>query len=133
MTLDLSRVIYSSTTNAYKNTGVKTSSINLTGTVAAGTFATFETTIVLTETQNYGKLFIYVTDFFSSETGWFNARASALINTSGPATTHDFWLGTKINGDNVTVYAQLFNPYGSTLTLTDTTVPIIYITYTTEE
>jgi hypothetical protein len=118
----------SSLNNTFKNTGVFTTSVTLSGAVANGAFGTFDTTLTLTQPPIYSETLANFTEFVSGTSGWWDTKQNGRITTS--AGTTNFWIILIINGNNVTFRAQVFNSTASPFTLSTTTVNIQYVTYT---
>jgi hypothetical protein len=137
--IDLRNALYSSSANSFKNTGVYTTSVSLSGSVAAGATATFTSTITLNENQ----VFTYFTAEYADLakvifgiTTKFWQRSPSGANAYIPTTPSDSLgadINARVNGNVVTFIAVLFNPYGTPETITPTTINIRYVTYTTTE
>lgn len=121
----------SSLNNTFKNTGVFTTSVTLSGVVGVGAFANFDTTITLTQAPVYSVTLAQFKEFASGVTDWWDIKENGDITvTAGPVGNTNFWILVIINGLNVTFRAQTFNPNAAPITLQSTNVPIQYVTYT---
>jgi len=129
--IDLDILAYSSTTDAYKNTGVFTATLGLSGTIPAGTERTFTTTITLAENQVFGYALAQYKEFVKLGTAQYQLIPTFDADTpTTPTGNLASYIVYIINGTQVTFKAGIFNPYGGTETITAISFPIIYVTYT---
>jgi hypothetical protein len=136
MSVDLSKVIYSSTANSFKNTGVFSTSVTLSGTVGAGASVSFSSVVTLSENQVFSFFIAEYADlgkvlFGNTTRHWQRVPtlATAYVQTT-PTGNLGCTLRALINGSVVTFTATLTNPYAGVETITSTTINIRYVTYT---
>lgn len=134
MSIDATKVIFASTLNAYKNTGVKSGTVSVSGTVAAGAEATFDGTVTLDAEAKFFTILVETTGgaFLPGSVRW-QSLPSALyyeVGASGPASSLTLLLTLVVSGNNLTLRAYTLNPYGSTITLNSTTINFKYVPYT---
>lgn len=130
--VDPSKVKFYSGFNAYKNTGVKSASVVVSGTLGAGATADYDKTIALTEQPVFFTILVKTTGFIGGAARW-QTMPSALyydVPASGPAASLAVLLAVVVNGTNVTLRAWAHNPYDSTLTFTTTTIEFKFVPYT---
>lgn len=131
MSFDLRQMKFSSAANSFKNTGVYTTSLTMSGTIGAGATKTVTTTVTLEEDQVFAyALARYNEVAKNSGNAW---QKIPTFDASVPSTPIGFLKSAiyfTINGNNITFTAFMFNPYGSTETLTSTTFNIRYVAYT---
>lgn len=121
----------SSLNNTFKNTGVFTTSITLSGVIANGTFGSFDSTITLPQAPIYSETLAELTELTSGVFGWWDTKQNGFITvTAGLVTDTNFWILVIINGSQITFRAQVFNGTAAPFTLQSTTVNIRYVTYT---
>ena len=130
MTLDLSKILYTSSVGTFKTTGVFSTSITPSGTIAAGATATFTSTVTLEESQ----VFAYAVSNYVEFTKGGGARWQVLptfdayIETT-PIGNITWALYYTINGNVITFTLLARNPFGSTETIVPSTIDINYVTY----
>lgn len=133
MTADPSKILFYTGYNAYKNTGVKSATVTVSGTVAAGAVADYETSITLDEVPTYFTILVKTTSALTSDTARWQPLPSAnyyVVPASGPASSLGVLLVLAINGTTLTFRAWTLNPFGSTLTWTTTNIEFKYVPYT---
>lgn len=137
MSVDLTKVVFSSTTNSFKNTGVYTTSLSLPTSYTAFQEQTASTTITLAENQafvfataNYAEYSRVVTEgvstVFTQTLPTFDGYA---VSGSGP---QSFYLYATVNGTSVTFTVGSKNAYGTSQTYTAQTINITYVAYTVD-
>ena len=136
MSIDYSKLQFFSRANTFKNTGVFTTSIVLSGTIPSGTERTFTSVITLAERQ----VFVFAEAKYAEFTKFLGTGATTKLWQRFP--TFDAYIPTTptgnlaaymtplVNGTTVTFKAGIFNPYAGTETITSTTIDISYVTYT---
>jgi hypothetical protein len=132
MNIDATKVIYASTLNAYKNTGVRSGTVTVSGNIAAGAIQDWTTDISLSEAAKYFTILVKTTSFTGGTVRW-QAMPSALyydVPASGPAASLQCLLAVIVNGTTVTLKVWTLNPYGSTITMTATPIEFKYVPYT---
>ncbi len=131
MSVNYEDTVYAGSANAFKNLKPATTSITMSGGVGAGATSTFTATVTLEEDQDFAYAIARYSEFAKG-----GAASYQLIPTFDAyiASTPTGFLNTAIyftvNGRTVTFTAKIFNPYAGTETLTTTTIPIIYVSYT---
>lgn len=128
--IDYSKLNFSSQLNTFKNTGVFSTSITMSGNLPAGTERTFTSVITLEETQvfvfaraEYAEFIVGVTEWQIFPTFDMNVPTTPIGSLTG-------YLLAQVDGNVVTFIAGIANPYGTDETITDLTIPISYVTYT---
>lgn len=136
MSVDLTKVIYYSGANSFKNTGVYDTSITFSGSITAGATQTQSVTITLNENQAFAYAIAEYADLqrviFGTTTKYWQKMtpyAGAYVRTT-PTGNLGAFLSSKVNGSQVTFTGLLSNPYGVTETITTTVINIRYVTYT---
>lgn len=135
MAVDVTKLIFSSSNNTFKNTGVYDTSIILSGTIAPSATATFTKVITLTDNQDfvfakakYREFTKYINGFTSQVWQKFPTHYAYIPTT--PTGNLGADLRVSVNGNIVTFTAVIFNPYVGTETITTETISIRYTTYT---
>lgn len=131
--IDLSKVIYYSGVNAFKNIGVYDTSISMSGTIAPGATQVFAQLISLPENQNFAYAIAEYSEFIKGGTATWQVIPTfdAKITTT-PTGNLSMAIFFVINGSTVAFKTAVFNPYGGTETITATTLNIRYVTYTVD-
>ena len=135
MSVDITQLQSYSGTNTFKNTGVYTTSITFSGSVASGAEGVFTSTITLTENQVFAfaivkylelakKLAGGSTQVYQTITGYADMYVQTTSANLGAS------MEIIINGTSVTFRAVLFNGNVGLETITSTTFNIQYVTYT---
>mgnify|MGYP003440826170 CR=1 FL=1 len=136
MTLDLSRVIYASTANAFKNTGVYNTTLTFSGSVAAGATATFTTVLTTEEASDYVFVVAEYTNIYkkisAGDATKYWQKLPYLATAYIPTTSANLgaFIYFVVNGTTVTFTGVLFNGNVGTETITTTAINIKYVTYT---
>jgi len=135
MSVDATKVIYASTLNAYKNLGVLSESVVVSGAVGAGSTRTWDTTFTASDIPTYFTIIVEATSFTSSTLRWqtFPPARYRNVTCSGPSSLEPVQLAVLVDGSDITFRAKYKNPYGSTLTFTSTDIDFIYVPYTITE
>lgn len=135
MAVDVTKLIFSSNNNTFKNTGVYDTSITLSGTITAGQTRTFTSVITLSENQvfvfakaKYREFTKYINGFTSQVWQKFPTHYAYIPTT--PTGNLGADLRVQVNGTTVTFSAVIYNPYAGTETITTETISIRYTTYT---
>ena len=135
MTVDVTKLTFSSNNNTFKNTGVYDTSIVLSGTITAGQTKTFTSTIVLDEAPvfvfakaKYREFTKYISGLTSQV--WQKIPTHYTYIPTTPTGNLGADLRVEVNGTTVTFKAVIFNPYAGTETITTETISIRYTTYT---
>ena len=135
MAVDVTKLIFSSTNNTFKNTGVYDTSIVLSGTITPSQTRTFTATITLTENQQfvfakakYREFTKYINGFTSQV--WQKIPTHYAYIPTTPTGNLGADLTVTVNGSTVTFSATIFNPYVGTETIATETISIRYTTYT---
>ena len=127
---------YDSDAVAFKNTGVYTTSITMSGTVASGATKTVTSVVTLDEDQDFAYAIAnyknYYSNLFSAESATYQVMPTFEANLPSSPNGLVSALFFKINGDTVTFTAFTKNDGGVTETITSTTYDIIYVTYRTD-
>jgi len=132
--VDYSKLNFTSQLNTFKNTGVYSSSITLSGNLGAGATATFTSTITLAENQVFVFAKAQYVEFTKggAPTWQMLPTFDAYVVTT-PIGFINTALYATVNGNIVTFTAFMRNPYGTTETIANTTIPITYVTYTVDK
>jgi hypothetical protein len=132
MSVDPSLVQFYSGFNAYKNTGVKSGTTTVSGTLAAGTAANYNSTVTLDEVPVYFTVLVRTTSLVGGTTRWQALPSSVYYDVpcSGPASSLTVFLTLIVNGSDITLRASALNPFVSTLTWTTTNIEFKYVPYT---
>ena len=129
--IDLRQVKFTTSANSFKNTGVFDSSIVASGTIGAGATKEFTTSITLSEDQVFSYSLAEFEEYsFLNGDKWQPIPTFDLFINTTPTGALSWYLYTKVNGPTITFILGLFNPYGATETIPNTTIPIRYVTYT---
>ena len=130
MTVDLTRVLFHSNYNAFKNTGVYTTSITASGTVGAGAIATFTSVVELDEDQDLAYAIAQYVEY--TKLGSATYQPIPVYDAYIPATSGLMrWaIIFVLDGSTVTFTLFAHNQSGSPEVVTETTIPITYVTYT---
>jgi hypothetical protein len=135
MTVNVTKLIFSSSNNTFKNTGVYDTSIVLSGTILAGQTRTFTSVVVLDEVPTfvfakakYREFTKYINGFTSQVWQKFPTHYAYIPTT--PTGNLGADLRVNVNGTTVTFTAVIHNPYGATETITAETIRIRYSPYT---
>lgn len=129
--IDLRQVLFSSSANSFKNTGVFDTSITASGTVGAGATKEFTSTITLSENQVFSYALAQYTDFvLNNGNQWQKIPTFDLYIATTPTGNLNWYLLTTITGSTVKFTLGLFNSYPGTETIPSTTINIRYVTYT---
>jgi len=132
MTIDAEKVIFASTLNAYKNQGVKTSSVAISGSMASGAILQLSTAVTLTESPVYFTVLANMNDFFNTANRWQVVPSSraTVFATTGFVSTVTGYVGFTVSGSTVTFVVTIWNNSGGVVNLVATTVPFQYVPYT---
>lgn len=130
MTLDLRNVIYSSTANAFKNTGVFPTSVTLSGVVGAGVEVTNTSVVTLTEIPQYVFARANYTEYLKGGAASWQPFPTFDANIASTGGNFTAYLIARVAGTVVTFTAGMKNGSGTPITLTPTTYNIVYVTYT---
>lgn len=132
MTVDATKVIYASTLNAFKNTGVKSGGVAVAGGIEAGEIADWSTSVTLPEEPKFFTILVKATGLFDTTPRWQPLPSSLYYNVpaSGPDTKLAVLLTLRVVGNTVTLIATTLNPFGSTITLSATNIEFKYVPYT---
>lgn len=134
--IDYSKLQFYSGANTFKNTGVFTTSITLSGTIPTGTEKIFTSVVTLTENQ----VFVFAEAKYAEFAKFLGTGVTTKLWQRFP--TFDAYVPTTptgnlaayitplVNGQTVTFKAGIFNPYVGTETITSTVIAISYVTYT---
>lgn len=131
MSIDAERVIFASTLNAFKNTGVYDTSVTIAGgSLGAGATRTGTVIITLNEDPDFSYAIAeYVELTKGGGASWQPIPTfDALVASSGGNLQAALYF--QINGNTVVFTAFTNNPYGAPVTVTATTFNIRYVTYT---
>ena len=141
MTVDTSKIHYSSQFNAYKNLGVHLGSIFVdTAAIAPGTLKNWQTTITVEPDSRFALALIEangdnfpvgVTPLRFQAFPPANAVWQTLSVDPGGVVTHNMNIDMIVNNNQVTFRLEAFNPYGSNLAFNSLTVNFVYVTHTT--
>jgi len=129
--IDLSKVKLYSLANAFKNTGVYSTSVTLSGAIGPGVEVQFTSTITLPQNQIFAFAIAQYTE--ASKGGaaaWQKIPTFDAAFTSTPTGNLKAYVLSQINGNVLTFIAGAQNPYAGTETITNLTIPIVYVTYT---
>lgn len=133
--MDLDKTVFTTTTKSFKNTGILTTSIEVPTSIPAGGETINTATVTLPDNQVFVFARAYYTEIIrDSGPVWqvfptFDGKAMVTSPYSGPTS---FYLTSKITNNMVTFSCGIFNPGGSTMTVTAQTIPIAYATYTVD-
>jgi hypothetical protein len=130
MSVDYSKLIYASELNAFKTQEINTTSITASGTIGAGATVNFTSTITLDENQDFAYAIANYREYVKNTLAWQLMPTFDVAVTTTPTGFINWYLLYRINGNVVTFTLGAQNPYGSTETITSTTINIIYVTYT---
>lgn len=123
----------SSLTNSFKNTGVYSTNIVLSGTIGSGANVNFSASVTLPENQTYAFAKAYYTEIAKGgSASWQKIPTAGAYVVTTPTGNLAAILFTTVNDKTVTFNASMFNPYGGTETIATTTIPITYVTYTVD-
>lgn len=132
MSLDPEKVIFASSLNAYKNTGVYDTSVTVSGTLTAGQTRSWTSVVTLPENQDFSYAVAKYVEFTKGGAAVYQQipvfDASITTTPTGGLTASIYY---TISGSTITFTVFMNNPYGGTETITSTTVDIRYVTYTT--
>jgi hypothetical protein len=144
MTVDLSKVVLSTSANSFKNDGVQYSgSIALPSSLTSTQTYIATQTITLDEQPQYSKFyaqFYEVTDaIFNSgnytNLQWYPANVGGWGQVAVHTTTSPFtgafggFIYPVINAGTILVTLRIVNPYSATIALTSYTIPWTFIIY----
>lgn len=129
--IDYSKLNYISSKNTFKNTGVFSTSISLSGNIAPGTEVQFTSTINLTENQVFVFARAFYTEYVKGGSATWQIFPSFDVNVpTNPVGLLSGYLLARVNGTQVQFIAGIFNPYFAPETITPMSIPISYVTYT---
>lgn len=141
MNVDLSKLILHTGYNAFKNDGlVYTGSIDFTTSLTSSQLWTSTTSFTISSFPQFTKFFAFFQEAVDATTllgsaQWYPNNV-AVGSIAAHVTTAPFvgYIGASIypiiNGNTVTVTAELQNPYASTVSLDALNVPFAFIEYT---
>ena len=131
--IDFSKVVMSSLTNSFKNTGVYPANVVLSGAIGPGVTVNFSTSVTLPENQTYAFAKAYYIEFAKfGSASWQKIPTTGAYVPTTPTGNLAAVMFTTVNGKTVTFNATMNNPYAGTETITTTTIPITYVTYTVD-
>lgn len=136
MSVDLRKVQFSTTANAFKNTGVYTTSITMSGALAAFQERTFTSSITLSENQEFVFARARYAEYSKAASdGTFYWQVMPTFDLNVPTVPIGTginlgYLLVRVNGTQVTFIAGVKNGLGSAETIVSQTINIEYVTYT---
>lgn len=140
MTVDLSKVVFYSGANAFKNDGtVYTGSLTFPTSLTSGQLGAVTTSFTLSSAPQFSKFFanfVETVDAMNSKPAqWYDEELcySVGIYINSPsiyANWYAAFIYPIINGNTVTVRLEFQNPYGTSITLNPLTVPFAFVEYT---
>ena len=148
MSVDLSKLITNSPNNSFKNDGtIYTGTIAFPTSCASGTSATSTYSFTLNDTPQFSKFFAYfreTTDAITAYVGgssngtlWYDQNTAVNqgvgITVTSPAPSAGVISASLypiINGNTITITAEVWNPYSSTISISPLSVPFAFIEYT---
>lgn len=131
MSLDPEKVIFASTLNAFKNTGVYNTSVTIVGgSLGAGATRTGTSVVSLSENTDFSYAIANYTEFTKGGSAAWQIIPifDAVVPSSGGDLQVTIYF--TINGTDITFTAFTDNPYGAPVTVTATTFDIKYVAYT---
>lgn len=134
MTVDSSKIQYYTGYNTYKNLGVRSASVLVSGVIAAGTAADYTTTISLEANYKFSTARVRTTDFVGGSPRWQAFPPSVYYDvptSAGPVSSLQVFLALDINGNQLSFKAFAFNPEASDVTFSSTTIDFVYAVHTT--
>lgn len=145
---DYSKLVLSSTTNAFKNVNRYSGSLTFPTGLNAGQTVNVTSIIELTDNPVFTQFFanfletteaigLYVSAAGTTPTRWYSGNIPGLygvgIHVNAPAGQVS-WLSCSvypvINGNTVVVTGTVINPYAVSITLDSLTVPWVFVEYT---
>lgn len=142
MSVDLSKLILHSGFNAFKNDGnVYIGSISFPASMTTGQFYTTTVSFTISSSPQFTRFFAFFREtvdatLLGGGAQWYPgnvAVGSVGVHVNAPAPNVGYLNGAVypiINGNTVTVKAELKNPYGNSITLDALSVPFAFIEYT---
>lgn len=131
--MDVSKTALTTTADSFKNTGVYNTSVTLSGTIGAGATATFTQNVTLDENQVFAFAQANYKEIIkNSGNAWQKIPTFDAAITTTPTGGLAAAIYFTINGSTITFTAFMFNPYAGTETISATTIPIKYVTYTVD-
>lgn len=132
--IDYTKLNFASEINTFKNTGVFSTSITMSGNLPASSEQTFTSVITLTENQVFVFAKAEYVEFIKGGSAAWQIFPTFDMNV--PTTPIGFLSGyllAKVDGMTVTFIAGIANPYGTDETITSQTINISYVTYTIDK
>ena len=143
MSADLSKLIFSSSANTFKNdNAVYLGSISFPTSVLASSTASTTTTVTLPESPVFSKFFAFYKEYYDARLGtgsaqWYSSSMPGLggipVDITAPSAQAGWinaWLYPVINGRILTVTALISNPYALNITVAALSVPFAFVEYT---
>lgn len=128
--IDLSKILYTSEVDTFKKIEVQTATLSLSGAITSGATVTFTTSVTLTESQDFAYAVGQYVEFVKGGSATYQRiptfDAYVVTTPTGNLTAAVFF---TISGSVVTFTAKMFNPYPGTETISNTSIPITYVTY----
>ena len=134
---DGSKIQYYSGYNTYKNQGVRSATVTVSGSLAAGGLKSYSTAVALLANYKYSTGLVKTNDFASSPAGTPRWQPFPPANTytvpcsGGFGTELTVQLELLIDTGSVTFRATAFNNDSSTITFTSTDISFVYSVHTT--
>lgn len=126
--VDPDKVIFYSNYNSFKNDGVLSAIVTMSGSIPAGTQKIFTTSVTSTLNPLYGQVQARFKELSSGVTDWWNLQQNGLVVlTVGSPSPFQFNVGVQINGNTITFLAFVFNGTAGSITLQSTDVPFSYV------
>lgn len=117
--------------NSFKNTGVFTTSVVFSGNILASQELTFTSVVTLAENQVFAFAIANYVEFTKGgSASWQPLPSFDVSIPTTPIGGLTGYLLSQVNNNVVTFIGGIRNPYGTTETITGTTVNIRYVTYT---
>lgn len=139
MSADLTKLIFTSEANAYKNVASYSGTITFPTSLTANQTSTNSVTFSLAEAPTFLKLYAKFTEYVDRLSGvspqWYAAAAAGYytvginITTGVHAGVISCGLTVFVSGTTVTVQGILNNPYSDPITLESLAVPFVLVDY----
>lgn len=132
---DASKLQYYTGYNTYKNLGVRSASVTVSGSTAPSAISDWQTTVTFDEDYKYSTAKVRTNDVLGGSVRWqgFPAARFYRVPVTGHPSVTEFavTLLIEVNGNQVTFKATVFNGTPDPLNWTTTTIDFEYAVHTT--
>lgn len=132
--IDASKIQYYTGYNTYKNLGVRTARVTVSGSLASGAIGDYTAVVTLLEDYKFSTARVKTNDFRSGSTARWQAFPPATyynVPCSAGATELAVRLLLEVNGNQVTFKATALNPNPGSITFVTTDIDFVYAVHTT--